>query len=71
MSNEFELEQEDSGQAGTVLAIDPKLILVKLIRYWPVLIVFTGLAVLIVFFYHRYTDKQYQVSEIIVIQIFF
>ncbi len=71
MSNEFELEQEDSGQAGTVIAIDPKLILVKLIRYWPVLIVFTGLVVLIVFFYHRYTDKQYQVSEIIVIQIFF
>ena len=47
--------------ASNPMGIDPTLILLKVVKRWPVFVLSTLVALLVVFIYHRYTTEKYRV----------
>ena len=66
MASEFDFEFEDEKKSGG-LAIDPKLLLIKIVGYWPILIISVAIALLVVFIYHRYTNERFRLSSTLLI----
>jgi|GEM_PF-2001996 len=69
MANEFDFYDDKDGgnQSRSSQTIDPVLILIKVARNWPLVVVSVLLGLLVMFTYHRYATERYSVRGSIVI----
>ena len=68
MASEFDFfDNESSANSGNQSTIDPRLILIKVIRNWPIFIVTVFLGLLVAFIYHRYTNERFKLSSTLLI----
>ncbi|MBO6763021.1 MAG: hypothetical protein JJ909_18855, partial [Roseivirga sp.] len=68
MANEFDFfDNESTANTGSQSSVDPRLILIKVIRNWPIFIVTVFLGLLVAFIYHRYTNERFRLSSTLLI----
>ena len=68
MASEFDFfDNESSANSGNQSTIDPRLILIKVIRNWPIFVVSVFLGLLVAFIYHRYTNERFKLSSTLLI----
>ena len=67
MASEFDFFENETGAQSSNSGIDPRLILIKMVRNWPIVIVSIAIGLLGAFFYHRYTNEQFRMTSSLLI----
>ncbi|WP_286755655.1 GumC family protein, partial [Roseivirga sp. UBA838] len=66
--SEFDFfDESNTGSGGNSGNIDPVLILIKVIRNWPIIVLSCVMGLLVVLIYHRYTTERYSLRGSIMI----
>ena len=58
-NSEFDFFEENNTGTGNSSNVDPLLILIKVIRNWPIIVLSCLIGLLVIFIYHRYTTERF------------